>query len=1375
MVVIKNQSDITLDYISLLRLTQPGASTNPGSVIRDVAIDANAAQLALLYGELAKSSNNQSLRTVVGAVLDLFAKNFGIVRKQATASTGIAILTFTVLQGTIPVSKGSVVSSLNGYSFQVLNGVSINPAQANFYKSVATKYQNALNFVGITDIYAVEVTVQTTTTGVAGNIPPYSLVKANIPGITNITNAVAFTGGSNQEDDATFRNRILSTFSGSAVGTALGYKNAALAVSGVQDAYVAGPGDLLMTRDGTIIGTNAQGQPFILSSGSGGKVNIYILGTDLVQSINSFIYQDKSNLNDPTNKANNVVLGQIASESGLTITQRRLMDTQDGTLPQQPVDSLIQITGSISGTNFIQQTTDGYGVSSGNFALVKDTGAYGGTPWGFDTFVWASNQITGFTEALVKGKFNGQDPTTYSDVLEIPAVVQNISITNENSTVISSNRSLIQLLHAPTQNATRVFNVNTGERYTVINQNFGGTGTLNTSGVIQISGNTLPSPNDVLQVDYTWVITYDQYSDYDGKSMTNNPRLATDSVDWGYSNAIRMERDVFALNSTTALYTSNTIHPISSVISANVFTEIDGYVIQLTSGQYAGRLAVNLTNLLTAPTSINNVYLEHTYSELYATAAANGTFIVSSIVVGVDLEYTTTIVLPTDTRAAVGNPVSVVFNATDVYNVMGSPGSFNSNQISIPQSNVPSIDGYNSPGTLNLEVVYIASIQTILTAGITQLPISRAGNGYALNNGIGFTNVNPANTDRTELQPIQKNLSNQLFIELSISSLTTTLTASQVVSVIRLSDGNELWNNDNPGTIAIDGTTNNYQLILSGYNTPNSGDRCLIIYFANDIARWQPFTFANKIIERDFQSIQVSASTNQFIVPMHNFFAETAVKFQILEPNTNVVLATASDGYIQTMIPVSPFAIFGSFTINFGNVVNNSGIPVDITSKKIRLLNTVNRNNSNTYDIISYSAAQNTITIGNNFAEINDSQISIVRVLDGKEQWSGAGTIDIPNNRLLYPLTQNASQNDEVIVLFYKSNNLKQTPTRVSLNVSDTVQNSGVLTINGTTITRAANVIFTITATGLRQNLLAAFRTATGLSSNATIPSNILLAKMAKLEQVLTVNPANPEVSDVIATYDLEGTIIQDNTYFIETSFENSALGQLDFILPSTPNNTTNLPTIGMQMRATFYYSTPNVNESLTFTQNGTLYTNNTFALINKIFVSSGFTVSQSAQLTFNNFNQPITGVRYNPTYNYLAPKQNERITITFNYNQEIGTTTLAIENARPIDADVLVYEANQILVNVNMLIAISTTTTTAPSIIFQNVQNALTAAINATSLGTTLYQSALIDAASAVSGVAGATLVQFNVNGQAGSVISITAQNNQYLVANNIVIQQGD
>src|SRR5579885_518108 len=589
MVTIRSTNELILGLIDFFKLTAPDADVKAGTVVRNLFIDAPANQIALLYDELSKISSQQSIRLVIGADLDKLAKNFGLTRKSATPSSGVGLLTFSSIPATVSINKGDIVTASNGIGFAVLNGLSVSPSSLNFYKSVATKYRNDLDFLGITDQYAVEITVQATTNGTAGNISKYSLNRTSISGASNVTNVVDFTGGNNQEDDATFRNRILSIFSGSSIGTSIGYRNAALSTSGVQDAVVIGPGDPLMTRDGTIVISDNNGNLTIISEGGGGKVDIYILGSNLTQNTDSFIYHDLSNNNDPTSIKNNFILGQIATDVNKTITQKRLDDIANNQLPTQPVDAILQVSGSLSGSNFLPKSVDQFGRVSGNFDLIKDNGVYGRSPWATDALAWISDRISDFSEDKIKGNFNGQDATTFSDVLEIPQIQQNISINNENSTVLTSNRSLIQLLHTPATNVTRVFNVNTGERYVIVNQNPEGTGTTNTTGIIQISGNTLPAPNDVLQVDYTWIVTFDQYSDYDGLVATNNLRPVSDSIDWGYSNLIHNEKITFTRSNN--FFIGNTLLPIGSILSAKTFLEVDGYVSEITSGSFAGRLS----------------------------------------------------------------------------------------------------------------------------------------------------------------------------------------------------------------------------------------------------------------------------------------------------------------------------------------------------------------------------------------------------------------------------------------------------------------------------------------------------------------------------------------------------------------------------------------------------------------------------------------------------------------------------------------------------------------------------------------------------------------------------------------------------------------
>src|SRR5574338_667388 len=600
MVTIRSVNEIILSLIDFFKLSQPDLDTKPGTVARDLFVDAPASQLSLLYDELSGIANKQSLRLVIGSDLDKLAKNYGVARKQATPASGNALLTFSSINAPIAINRGDTVTANNGFSYSVNTGISVVPSAINFYSSVAAKYRDQLDFAGISDTLAVLVTVTATSPGSIGNIGTFSLNRVNITGVSNVTNVDSFNGGTDQETDAAFRNRVLSTFSGSSVGTALGYLNVALGTTGVQDATVIQPGDPLMTRDGTVVSIASDGTRTIVSEGSGGKVDIVVMGSNLIQNADSFIYQDKSNNNDPTSSKNDVVLGQIEADANKTINRKRIDDIANGVVPNQPVENILQVTGSSSGSNFVEKTVDSYGRIFGNYELLKDTGVYGGSPWGFDTFHWISNKISLFSEDRIKGQFNGQDATTFTGVLEIPQVQQSISITNENS-IVTSDRSIIQLLHTPATNVTRVFNVNTGERYLITNQNLDQTGTYNTSGRIKISGNTLPSTSDSLQVDYNWIVNFDQYSDYDGLEGTDNPRVVTDSIDWGLANAVKKERVLFTQSIGNNFFLGTTSLPVGSVLSANKFLEVDGAVQTVTSGAFVNRLSVVVNLLVESP------------------------------------------------------------------------------------------------------------------------------------------------------------------------------------------------------------------------------------------------------------------------------------------------------------------------------------------------------------------------------------------------------------------------------------------------------------------------------------------------------------------------------------------------------------------------------------------------------------------------------------------------------------------------------------------------------------------------------------------------------------------------------------------------------
>lgn len=1357
MAVIKTSNDLIQNGVDFFKSAQPDLDTSVGSVARDCFIEAPATQLSIMYDELADVSNKQSIRGNSGSELDRIGNgNFKIPRKNATTASGVAILTFSSVQSIFSIQANSSIFSKNGSLFAVVNGITISPNNINFYKSVASKYQNDLDFLGIKDQYAVEVTVRAVTAGTVGNIGKYFLNRADIPNVTNVTNVVSFSGGTNRENDAAYKERILAKFSGSSVNTTLGYQNAAKAIDSVSDAIVIEPGDPLMTRDGTVSVKNADGSYSVVSEGQGGAVDVIILGSNLVENTDSFIYRDKSNSNNPADPKNTFVFGQLPGSSNKTIKRKRFENIKDGLLPAQPISNLLEVTGSLSGSKFVEKQVDSLGRVTGNYEIVKDTGVYAGSPWGFDSFRWISDRISMYQEDASKGQFNGQDNATFSDVTEIPKVEQNIFITNENS-IVTSDRSIIQLLHTPATSVTRVFNVNTGERYLVSNQNFDNTGDVNLTGRIKISGNTLPSVSDTLQVDYTWIVEYDQYSDYDGKILTKNIRDVQDSIDWSYSSQVTREEINFVKDSSNSFYTGLVNNPITTVVKAEEYLEYLGKVSVVQSGIFKDRLCVILTQLSNSTLTVDSVSIRNSNIEVFKTDEANGSFSQNFFIAG----YTLTIILPTDTLAKENDFTTCILNSTDVFNTSNQIGSSNINKITIPTSNITS-----TANTVKLKVSYIAGVQELLNVGITSLPLVRYGNSFANNKYSGLNNSH-TNVVIKENLLVAKNLSNQYYIELNLSSVNTTLSTSDVLTVIRITDGSYLWHQLSIGSIAISSINNNYQLILNGLNTPVVGDQVLVLYYANDSKKFQPFSYTNYPVSLRIDTL--SSDSSGLFTLVSDLKNQTGVGFQIIDEN-NTVLFTVSDGI---------FTNTNAKTVNVSSPTFNFSTVNRLQFKKIKVY-TGQPSNIGVYDIVNYNSGLNTITIGNFQDYISLDQLMVIRLSDGKEITNSSCTL--LNNRINF-INTSAVQNDKIVVLVFNYKNIRKTPTRLISSVIDQVSNTGLLTYRGTTLNKATVIFTQPTSTtygdSFKLNMYSALQQALGLKSSDVVPANVGIVKVCRLDKVSTATATSSEVISYLATYDLFNQKLQSNNFYSDSVVKDSALKAFEVVLPNTTNNTVknadldHQPKIGDRFKVTFYYYKTNDTESLSYTRNGSLYTNKKFILIDQVIAASGFNKSQSSSISLVNFTQPLTGSRYSLFYDYLAPKNNERIILKYNYNKTISDVTLNLELTRGINADVLCKEATRVDVDVTLNIVILDQANIVASTVIQNVKDVILTVLNKTTLGGIIDGQDLVNAAYSVNGVDRARIIYFNRAEQAGQVLSITAQKNEYFAPNLINVNQ--
>lgn len=1402
MVVIRDVNTIVQNFIDFYRANLPDADIKPGQVIRDLFIEAPSAQLALLYQELAAVMNKGSVRNMSGTDLEKYVKNFGIVRRYAVQASGTAVLTFNSLNAPFTISQGDLVFASNGMSFSVTNSVGISSSNANYYKSIATKYKNDLDYIGIKDQYAIEILVKCTSAGTVGNLSKYSISRTNISNISNATNITSFNGGTNSESDTSLQDRFLTVFSGSNTGTALGYLNTALSVDGVSAAQVIEPGDPLMTRDGTITQKQPDGSVKIVSEGAGGKVDVIVLGSTLSENIDSFIYKDKSNNNNPSDAKNNIVLGQIPGDSNKTILKRRKDNIAAKALPAQPVQSIVTVTGSLSGNNFIAKTTDEYGRVSGNYELIKDIGSYAGTPWGFDAFHWVDNKVTGFTEDKVKGQYNGQDGTIYNDVLDIPLVRQNINITNENS-IITSDNSIIQLLHVPISRVSRAFNVNTGESYVVANQNL--VNGINTTGKIKISGSTLPKTTDVLQVDYVWSYQYDKYSDYDGLINTNNARSVKDSVDWGYSNLINKEVVDFAPNSeynSATIFSGKTKHKITNVIAVNQYKSLLG-TIERGTDVYADRLIIKIDPLIFIPNTIDSVKVDNSNIEIYNTQDNNGLLLSSASTLRPG-QWTITIILPTDAYSycKIGDKVNIKSDKTDAFTVDNISGSFNGNLITLPKSNVSYNYSYNYPSNyfsttqhVICEVDYISDTQNVFNGKLDYLSAIKAGNGFRYNKNsqsITSTNINNSANSFIEKNIIQSVISREvltiqagLYIDLNVLSDEFDLNLNDILSVVRQSDGYELCNPLHPCTITTNLSTGAYRLTLSSYNTPISGDICVVFYMPRDKNRCQALTYSFEPIQSRIDSVKSDGITGEKYIDIFkmenqlgtitlidlNATYQNSPPFYLSAQSYGNISFTPIDGYAKfEMLSISPYPIidFSEPKYNWSNRI------IDTLSNTS--LSDLNRNVFKVKEVLDNT----TLSLYLPYEYLALEQVYIVKISDNQEVWSFNGRIDHANNRIYFPSDVSVSHGDKVYFTYGNINQLKKSQSKLIVTATDQVANSGTIQLSGTTLTKA-EVIFSvsdsnISKSNLKINAIEALAKALNVSASS-IPSNVGIAKIAKIEKVTTVSSTNDIVTSVITNYNLINIKLQTEVFDPNNIIENRSLSRYEFVLPNTTNNTlvssttNHLPTLGSKIRIAFYYYTYSDVESLNFSRNGTLYTNKMFASIDNISTTSGYTKTSSATVSIGSMNQPTTGSRYKISYDYIAPKQNERITIKTNYNQIITDTTFQIELKRPINADVLVKEAVSILVDVTMYVVISQDYLTQSSLVVQNLKDALIGAMTITDLGAILDASDLINTAYTVSGIDRVTVSNFNRANVVGQVLSIIAQKNEYFLPNNIVI----
>lgn len=99
----------------------------------------------------------QSIATSIGSDLDKLVSNFSEARLTAGRALGPAIFTFSSILSDISIPQGTIIYSKNGVSFRTLSSVIVRASDTNKYVTTATKIRADLDYLNITDLYAVEI------------------------------------------------------------------------------------------------------------------------------------------------------------------------------------------------------------------------------------------------------------------------------------------------------------------------------------------------------------------------------------------------------------------------------------------------------------------------------------------------------------------------------------------------------------------------------------------------------------------------------------------------------------------------------------------------------------------------------------------------------------------------------------------------------------------------------------------------------------------------------------------------------------------------------------------------------------------------------------------------------------------------------------------------------------------------------------------------------------------------------------------------------------------------------------------------------------------------------------------------------------------
>ena len=231
-----NEDEETI-HRRMLEKAPPGISTKEGDFFWDATRPTAIEKAEVTQLKLQNILRLAFPQTSYGQYLDFLGEMKGVFRHPATPATGTVV--FTGQPGTV-IPAGFVVLTEAAGTFPAIE--------------FKTKERVQIGEDGM-----VTVAAECLESGTLGNVAAntITLLSEPINGIASVTNPEPFTGGTEMEDDDSFRERVLAAYDEPLSGAKKDYERWAKEVPGVGDVYViplwAGPGTvkvLIMDSNG---------------------------------------------------------------------------------------------------------------------------------------------------------------------------------------------------------------------------------------------------------------------------------------------------------------------------------------------------------------------------------------------------------------------------------------------------------------------------------------------------------------------------------------------------------------------------------------------------------------------------------------------------------------------------------------------------------------------------------------------------------------------------------------------------------------------------------------------------------------------------------------------------------------------------------------------------------------------------------------------------------------------------------------------------------------------------------------------------------------------------------------------------------------------